>query len=134
MTKETGKIIIAGKTAKLRIGKRYRRAGKQSYGTGHSFSIVRVLAELGNLTAGEGNDVEMSWRELLSASVRDVDRLREHLPLEEEEIQQLRQIAARYPLYRETAELSFYNAFPQRTAASILKKLRGAPAGVRGKY
>lgn len=48
-----------------------------------------------------------------------------------------RLLADRYPLYRETAELSFYNAFPQRTAASILKKLRsgrGAPAGNRGKY
>ena len=34
-----------------------------------------------------------------------------------------RLLAARYPLYRETAELSFYNAFPQRTAASIMKKI-----------
>jgi shikimate kinase len=32
-------------------------------------------------------------------------------------------LAARYPLYRETAELSFYNAFPQRTAAAIMKKI-----------
>ncbi len=29
----------------------------------------------------------------------------------------------RYPLYRKTAHYSFYNAFPQRTAAAIIKKL-----------
>ena len=41
-----------------------------------------------------------------------------------------RLLAARYPLYRECAELSFYNAFPQRTAASILKKMMaGNPRG-----
>ncbi|MBQ8249429.1 MAG: shikimate kinase [Clostridia bacterium] len=29
----------------------------------------------------------------------------------------------RYPIYRKTAHYSFYNAFPQRTAAAIIKKL-----------
>ena len=29
----------------------------------------------------------------------------------------------RYPIYRDTAEYSFYNAFPQRTARAIMKKL-----------
>ena len=28
----------------------------------------------------------------------------------------------RYPIYRKTADYSFYNAFPQRTAAAIIKK------------
>lgn len=30
----------------------------------------------------------------------------------------------RYPIYRDSAEYSFYNAFPQRTARSIIKKLK----------
>ncbi len=29
----------------------------------------------------------------------------------------------RYPIYRRTAHYSFYNSFPQRTAAAIIKKL-----------
>lgn len=29
---------------------------------------------------------------------------------------------ARYPIYRETAHYSFYNTFPQRTAATIMKR------------
>ncbi len=29
----------------------------------------------------------------------------------------------RYPIYRRTADYSFYNSFPQRTAAAIIKKL-----------
>ncbi len=32
-------------------------------------------------------------------------------------------LEVRYPIYRKTAHYSFYNAFPQRTAAAIIKKL-----------
>lgn len=34
-----------------------------------------------------------------------------------------RLLEARYPVYRRTADYSFYNAFPQRTASTIIKKL-----------
>jgi len=34
-----------------------------------------------------------------------------------------RLLEARYPIYRKTAEYSFYNAFPSRTAAAMIKKL-----------
>ena len=34
-----------------------------------------------------------------------------------------RLLDARYPIYRSTADYSFYNAFPQRTARAIIKKL-----------
>ncbi len=34
-----------------------------------------------------------------------------------------RLLEIRYPIYRKTADYSFYNAFPQRTAATIVKKL-----------
>lgn len=34
-----------------------------------------------------------------------------------------RLLEVRYPIYRRTADYSFYNAFPQRTAAAIIKKL-----------
>lgn len=35
-----------------------------------------------------------------------------------------RLLEVRYPIYRKTADYSFYNAFPQRTAATIVKKLK----------
>jgi len=35
-----------------------------------------------------------------------------------------RLLDARYPIYRSCADYSFYNAFPQRTARSIIKKLQ----------
>ena len=34
-----------------------------------------------------------------------------------------RLLEARYPIYRRTADYSFYNAFPQRTAKTIIKKM-----------
>lgn len=34
-----------------------------------------------------------------------------------------RLLKLRYPIYRSVADHSFYNAFPQRTAANIIKKL-----------
>ncbi len=34
-----------------------------------------------------------------------------------------RLLELRYPIYRKTADYSFYNAFPQRTAAAIIKKI-----------
>ncbi len=34
-----------------------------------------------------------------------------------------RLLEVRYPIYRKTAKYSFYNTFPQRTAATIMKKL-----------
>ncbi len=35
-----------------------------------------------------------------------------------------RLLSERYPIYREVADYSFYNAFPQRTARDIIKKLQ----------
>jgi shikimate kinase len=32
-------------------------------------------------------------------------------------------LSERYPIYREIADYSFYNSYPQRTAAAIIKKL-----------
>lgn len=34
-----------------------------------------------------------------------------------------RLLTARYPTYRDSADYSFYNTFPQRTAKSIIKKM-----------
>lgn len=38
-----------------------------------------------------------------------------------------RLMGARYPTYRSLADYSFFNSFPQRTAAAIAKKLYGKP-------
>ncbi len=63
------------------------------------------------------------WLKRSAESVAADERLLMRPPINGDIENYRRLLAARYPIYRDSSDYSFYNTFPQRTAKAIIKKM-----------
>ncbi len=62
------------------------------------------------------------WLRRSAESVLAEDSILSRPPINGNPENYRRLLEARYPIYRETADYSFYNSFPKRTAVTLIKK------------
>lgn len=97
--------------------------------------VGKPVSELTILSCGGGLPTYKGSREILSEnstvvwlrrsaeSVLSDERILERPPICGDRNNYEKLLEERYPIYRITADLSFYNALPKRTAAAIIKQL-----------